>query len=324
MVSRAKLLPVCHPCAERAGFGARDDPDEPMARTVGNWIRQFTQTSRAPGSILRCAPPQPCTTRGYGSPRNPLFLLGCVRAACGRIVQPIYLSVDDETQAFLAQLGVKPLWIGHLPVLGPLSVCVVARERVEQVGEPNRGLDELVGARCLVRPHVPAVAYCVLTATLVAPRVTPAASLKRTKIRLLAGSKGIGPPAVTNRPKVGVSPALNCVVTLGPIAELQAPVAGLVWQSEMVTGIAVCPVSAEAAIIPPAPTLTVATAKTPASAALAERATTGFGTFTMPSLLSVAASATMSGTGVIDPESSSVLTPEIDDELEVLAHPIWS
>jgi hypothetical protein len=32
--------------------------------------------------------------------------------------------------------------------------------------------------------------YCVLTATLVAPRMNPPESLKRTKTRLLAGSKG--------------------------------------------------------------------------------------------------------------------------------------
>src|SRR4029077_2304441 len=48
-------------------------------------------------------------------------------------------------------------------------------------------------------------AYCVLTATLVAPRVTPPASLKRTKTRLLVGSKGTVPAPVTKMPKLGVA-----------------------------------------------------------------------------------------------------------------------
>jgi hypothetical protein len=70
-------------------------------------------------------------------------------------------------------------------------------------------------------------AYCVLTATLVAPRVTPFASLKRTNTRLLAGSKGTVLAPVTKIPKVGVSPALICVVTLPAGDPRHTPVAGL-------------------------------------------------------------------------------------------------
>jgi len=40
--------------------------------------------------------------------------------------------------------------------------------------------------------------YCVRTATLVAPRVTPPASLNTTLMRLFAGSNGTVPVAVTN------------------------------------------------------------------------------------------------------------------------------
>jgi hypothetical protein len=48
----------------------------------------------------------------------------------------------------------------------------------------------------------------VRTATLVDPRVTRPASLKRTNTRLLAGSKGTVPVPATKIPKVGVALAL--------------------------------------------------------------------------------------------------------------------
>ena len=50
--------------------------------------------------------------------------------------------------------------------------------------------------------------YCVLTASLVAPRVTPPASLKRRNTRLFAGSNGTMPLPWTNTAKVGVVLAL--------------------------------------------------------------------------------------------------------------------
>src|SRR5262249_54996770 len=61
--------------------------------------------------------------------------------------------------------------------------------------------------------------------------------------------------------------------------------------------------SADAVIFPLAPTFTVATANTPVPVAP--------GMSTMPFLPIVAASATMSGIGVADEESSSVFTPPI-------------
>ena len=73
-----------------------------------------------------------------------------------------------------------------------------------------------------------AAAQRVSTATLVAPRTTLPASRKRTKMRFVAGSKGTAPLAATNTEKVGVSLALICVVTVGPTADVQEPVVGLV------------------------------------------------------------------------------------------------
>jgi acetolactate decarboxylase len=46
--------------------------------------------------------------------------------------------------------------------------------------------------------------YCVLTATLVVPRITPVASSKRTKARFLPGSNGTEPLPFTKTEKVGV------------------------------------------------------------------------------------------------------------------------
>src|SRR5262245_30551414 len=83
----------------------------------------------------------------------------------------------------------------------------------------------------------------------------------------------------------------------------------MVWQIETLSGRLAPPVSVEAVIIAPAPTFTVATANTPACAVAAT--IVGFGTFTIPSWLSVAARATMSGMRVAEAVSNSVLTPEI-------------
>jgi hypothetical protein len=69
----------------------------------------------------------------------------------------------------------------------------------------------------------------------------------------------------------------------------------------MFTGEIAPPVSAEAMMLPFAPTFTVATAKAP----------TPFvrGTFTMPSSVVVVANATMSAKSELEAESSSVLSP---------------
>ena len=142
--------------------------------------------------------------------------------------------------------------------------------------------------------------YCVRIATEVEPRVTPPESLKRTKALLFAGSNGTFPLAATKALKVGVALALIVVVTLGPAAAMQLP-SDLVWQTVNVTGRLAEPVSAETVIAADAPTLTEAT----------EKAATPPLILAMPSLLIVADSATTSGTGVEEPDRSSVLTPTI-------------
>ena len=73
-----------------------------------------------------------------------------------------------------------------------------------------------------------ALSYCVLTATLVEPRVTLPLSLNNTKIRFPAGSKGTVPLPWTKIAKVGVALASICVFTLGPMAEIHCAVAGSV------------------------------------------------------------------------------------------------
>ena len=72
----------------------------------------------------------------------------------------------------------------------------------------------------------------------------------------------------------------------------------------MFTGNDALPVSADAVMFPLAPTFTVATAKAPMP--FVPRM------FTMPSLVVVAANATMSGTGVAEAESSKRVQPCID------------
>ena len=75
--------------------------------------------------------------------------------------------------------------------------------------------------------------------------------------------------------KVGVSPAAIAVFTLRAGAEMHCAVEGFVRQRARLTGRPAPPVSAEAVIVAPAPTFTVATAKAPRFETLE--------TFTIPS-----------------------------------------
>src|SRR5215475_13150652 len=127
---------------------------------------------------------------------------------------------------------------------------------------------------------------------LVAPRVRPFASLKRTKMRLAAGSKLTGPLPVTKMPNVGVALAAMWLVTVPARGPRQTPVAGSVWQRSRATGTSTPAVSADTVMAPARPTFTVATANTP-NPLSPERVT-------IPSLFVVAARATMSGTGADD------------------------
>ena len=102
---------------------------------------------------------------------------------------------------------------------------------------------------------------------------------------------------------VGVVPALTLEVTLFAGGDKQAPVPGFVSQINNAKGNVASPVSAVTEISPLAPTFTVATAK-----ALAPK---GPGSLTIPSPVGVAASATMSGTGTFDADSSSVFRPVV-------------
>jgi hypothetical protein len=113
-------------------------------------------------------------------------------------------------------------------------------------------------------------------------------------------------------PNVGVALALICVVTLALGEAAQAPVVGLVSHTDRLSGTFAPPVSAVIVIAPLLPTLDVATAKTP---------TREFGSrVATPSCVIVAASAIMSGTGVVDADSKSVLMPVITVAGGVLAH----
>src|SRR5271163_3616110 len=97
-------------------------------------------------------------------------------------------------------------------------------------------------------------------------------------------------------PKVGVALAAIDVLTLAAGAARQAPLVGLVWQTESVTGSIAEPVFAAAVIVAAMPRLTVATTKSPVPV-------TGMSTYPgSPE----AASATISGTGDAEPVSSSV------------------
>jgi hypothetical protein len=60
--------------------------------------------------------------------------------------------------------------------------------------------------------------------------LTPELSVKVTKIRLIAGRKGIGPAEEANIEKVGSASLLIVVVTLLPVGWARHwPVAGFVW-----------------------------------------------------------------------------------------------
>ena len=111
------------------------------------------------------------------------------------------------------------------------------------------------------------------------------------------------PAPWTKMPKVGVAPALIVVDTLGAIPEMHCPVLGFVSHRKTFTGRIAAPVSADTAILALAPTFTVATEKTPVPLVL--------GTFTIPSFVNVAASATISGIGVGEADNSRVLSPEL-------------
>ena len=84
---------------------------------------------------------------------------------------------------------------------------------------------------------------------------------------------------------------------------MHAPVVGFVSHRDMLTGNVAAPVSAEAVIVAVDPTFTVATANAPVPFAP--------GMFTIPSLVVVAANATMSGTGIVEAENRSVFSPEL-------------
>ncbi len=109
------------------------------------------------------------------------------------------------------------------------------------------------------------------------------------------------PVPSTKTPKVGLSSAPIVVVTLSAGDDKQVSVTGSISQIEIPTGRFTPPVSAEAVIVPPMPRFSVATEKTPVPLAP--------GIFTIPSLVKVAATATISGVGVSEAENKSVLTP---------------
>ncbi len=133
------------------------------------------------------------------------------------------------------------------------------------------------------------------------PRTTAEESENWTKTLEVAGAKGMAPLAVAKIANVGVELVLIVVVTLAAGAARHTDVDGFVWQIVKVKGSVVEPVFAVAVIDAPDPMLTVATAK----------AFEPFvpGIATIPSPVCVAASAIISGTGVVDAENNSVLTP---------------
>jgi hypothetical protein len=145
--------------------------------------------------------------------------------------------------------------------------------------------------------------YCVRTATLVPPRTRRLASLKRAKIRLLAGLKGTTPMPLTKKLKVGAAPALIVVVTLDAGGARQEPVLGFVWQMNTLRGSGFPPVSAVTVMAPLDPTLTVATLKATLPVAP--------GMTAVSVGVAVAARATMSGVAVFEADIKSVLTPVI-------------
>lgn len=143
--------------------------------------------------------------------------------------------------------------------------------------------------------------YCVSTATLVSPRTALVLSVNVTKMRLLAGLSATAALADTKMPKVGVALELIVVVTVAEGVCRHWPVCGLVWHKVMVTGRLAAPVLVATVIVSPEPRLSVATANSPLLGVPV--------TCTMPSFCMVAARTTTSGVGVVDADSSSVLSP---------------
>src|SRR5262245_8574572 len=92
---------------------------------------------------------------------------------------------------------------------------------------------------------------------------------------------------------------------------MHCPLAGFVWQSHTRTGRVAPPVSADTVISPLEPTFTDATENTPVAPTP--------GTWTMPSLFRVAASATMSGTAP-PADSRNVFTPFTTGAAGALSH----
>src|SRR5205814_3695020 len=91
-----------------------------------------------------------------------------------------------------------------------------------------------------------------------------------------------------------------------------APVTASVWHTSRVSGGLVAPESALTVMLPPEPTLAVATAKAPVPA--------GPGTSTVPVSPIVAATAITSGTGVTDDDSRSVVRPGVTTAASTFVH----
>jgi hypothetical protein len=144
--------------------------------------------------------------------------------------------------------------------------------------------------------------HWVSTATLVSPRMVLVESVNVTKMRLLAGSNGTAPLAVTKIPKVGVAPELIVVATLPAAVCTQAPVDGFVWQTVTVIRSVAAPVLVVTVMVSPEPRLSLATANTPVAG-------DPLVTCTMPSFFKVATRAMTSGVGFVEACSRSVLSP---------------
>src|SRR5262245_26882518 len=120
----------------------------------------------------------------------------------------------------------------------------------------------------------------------------------------MAGKNGTSPLPSMKALNVSVWFVEIGTVALGPgtVGLIQCTVAGSGLQIERTTGRLTQPVSTVATMRPAPPTLTMATEKTPTPAVPTMTA--------MPSLVGVAASATMSGPAPADAEKSRVFTPK--------------
>ena len=135
------------------------------------------------------------------------------------------------------------------------------------------------------------------------PRIAPVESVNCMKTLFRAGLNGIASEAVAKAAKVGMAFGGTLSVTDEAGALMQLPSAA-VAQIDRLTGKDVAPVFRLAVIMSPAPTLTVATAKAPLGVAPEP-------SVIVPVLPTVAASATRSGTLVVEPDSSTVSSPVI-------------